>query len=174
MGLMETLEERYSCRDYLPREIEQYKINRLIAAAELAPSANNLKDTRFVLVTSKDKKNELAIASNNQMFLQNAGLIIAACSNSNHVMRCGVQSAPINAAIALENMALQAVEEGLTSCWIGSFYMEKVREILEIPSETKIYSMMAVGYPFLPQTRRKKGFSDSSDRFFLNNWKNLV
>ena len=62
-------------------------------------------------------------------------------------MRCGQAVAPIDVAIALEHICLQATELGLGTCWIGSFDPEKVRLILGIPDDIQIIELMAVGYP---------------------------
>jgi nitroreductase len=76
-----------------------------------------------------------------------AGAIIAACSNSDYVMRCGQAIAPIDISIALEHICLQATDLGLGTCWIGSFDPEKVRSTLDIPADIEIIELMAVGYP---------------------------
>ena len=98
-------------------------------------------------VTDKDKRTQVAHAAYEQMFLAEAGAIIVACSNSDYVMRCGQPIAAIDVAIALEHIALQAVEEGLATCWIGSFEPDKMRQILGIPQNITIIELMASGYP---------------------------
>ena len=147
MTVLEAIRKRYSCRAYQDRPIEQEKLDSIFEAARLAPSAKNLQDWRFVVVTDKENKRRLAEAANNQKFLENAGAIIIACSNSSEVMRCGQAVGPIDVAIALEHIALQATDLGLATCWIGSFYPEKVRPIVGIPENIAIIELMAVGYP---------------------------
>ena len=147
MTVEEAIHKRYSCRSYEDKSIEPEKMNKLIEAARLAPSAKNIQDWRFVIVTDKDLKLKLAAASFEQMFFANAAAIFVACSNSAYVMRCGQKIAPIDVSIALEHIALQAAELGLASCWIGSFYPDKVRELLGIPAEIEIIDLLPVGYP---------------------------
>ena len=122
MTILEAIRNRYSCRAYQDRPIEQEKLDKIFEAARLAPS-------------------------DNQRFLENAAAIIVACSNSDHVMRCGQAIGPIDVAIGLEHVCLQATELGLATCWIGSFYPDKVRPILGIPDDTAIIEKMALGYP---------------------------
>jgi nitroreductase len=169
MKILDAIANRYSCRRYLARPVEKEKIERIIIAADLAPSARGLRDTHFVMVTEESKKQGLAVAANNQAFVRDAGLVVVACSSSEHIMRCGQPSSPVNAAIALEHMALQSVEEGLASCWIGSFYPEQVKEVLKIPSETQVLYMMTIGYS-LDNSPIRKLKVDSSPRFFSNYW----
>jgi nitroreductase len=100
-----------------------------------------------VVVTDKETKRQVADTTNRPEVFEKAGAIIAACSNSDEVMRCGQAIGPIDVAIALEHIALQATELGLATCWIGSFYTDKVRAILDIPADVAIIELMAIGYP---------------------------
>ncbi len=147
MAVLEAIKKRYSCRSYLDKPVEREKLEQILEAARLAPSAKNLQDWRFVVVTDKDKKQKLAEAANNQTFIEKAGAIIIACSISKDVMRCGQPVAPIDVAIALEHICLQATELHLSSCWIGSFYPDKVRPMVNIPENVAIIELLAVGYP---------------------------
>ena len=147
MAVIEAIRKRYSCRAYQDRVIEREKLDEIFEAARLAPSAKNIQDWRFVVVTDKEKKRQVAENTNRPEVFEKAGVIIAACSNSDYVMRCGQAAGPIDVAIALEHISLQATELGLATCWIGSFYTEKVRTILSIPDDIVIIELMTVGYP---------------------------
>jgi len=147
MDVAEAIRTRYSCRNYQDKPVERDKLLAVLEAARSAPSAKNLQDWRFVVATDKQTKKKLAAAANNQTFLENAGAIIVACTVSDHVMRCGQAVGPIDVAIALEHMCLQATELGLATCWIGSFYPDKVRPILGIPETVTIIELLALGHP---------------------------
>jgi nitroreductase len=147
MEVIEAIRKRYSCRAYQDNPIEKEKLDCILEAARLAPSAKNLQDWRFVVVTDRQAKYRLAEAANNQMFIENAGAIIVACSISKEKMRCGQALGPIDVAIALEHISLQATELGLATCWIGSFYPDTVRKLIGIPENIDIIELMAVGYP---------------------------
>jgi nitroreductase len=147
MTVLEAIRKRYSCRAYQEKAIEQEKLDSILEAARLAPSARNLQDWRFVVVTQTDVKRRLAKCTNGPDAFEKAGAMIAACSNSGYIMRCGQAVAPIDVAIALEHICLQATELGLGTCWIGSFDPEKVRLTLGIPDDIEIIELMAVGYP---------------------------
>jgi len=147
MAVIEAIRRRYSCRSYQEKQIEPEILNEILEAARLAPSARNMQDWRFVVVTDKQTKQRLAEAANNQMFIAQADAIVVGCSATEHVMRCGQPTGPIDVAIAMEHIALQAAEVGLATCWIGSFYADKVRAILGIPEDIAIIQLMALGYP---------------------------
>lgn len=147
MDVAQAIRTRCSCRNYLDCSVEPEKLLAVLEAARQAPSAKNLQDWRFVVVTDKRTKKDLAAAANNQTFLENAGAIIIACTISDHVMRCGQAVGPIDVAIALEHMCLQATDLGLATCWIGSFYPDRVRPLVAIPDHVAIIELLALGYP---------------------------
>ena len=83
--------------------------------------------------------------------MRRAPVVIAACAETdNHVMKCGQLCYPIDVAIAIDHMTLQATAEGLGSCWIGSFEEEKVKEVLGIPESIRIVELLAIGYAAVP------------------------
>ena len=147
MDVAQAIRSRYSCRNYTGKPLERDKLRAVLEAARLAPSAKNLQDWRFVVVTDGQLKEKVAAAANNQTFLEAAGAIIIACTVSDHVMRCGQAIGPIDVAIALEHMCLQATELKLATCWIGSFYPDKIKQIAGIPEGVMIVELLALGYP---------------------------
>jgi nitroreductase len=147
MTILDAIRKRYSCRAYQDRSIEEEKLDTILEAARLAPSAKNTQDWRFVVVTDGEIKRQVAETTNRPEVFEKAGAIIAGCSNSDYVMRCGQAIAPIDVAIAMEHISLQAAELGLGTCWIGSFDPKKVRRILGIPDDINVIELMALGYP---------------------------
>jgi len=156
MDLYQAIKKRYSCRSYSPKPIESEKLERILEAARLAPSAKNLQDWRFVIITDEQKRKQLAIAANEQMFIATAPAIIVGCSNCDQTMRCGQKISSIDIAIAMEHIALAATAEELATCWIGSFYPEKVRKVLDIPENIEIIELMPIGYPADKETHKPR------------------
>ena len=64
-------------------------------------------------------------------------------------MSDGERSYPIDLAIALEHISLEAASLELVTCWIGAFYQDQVKEILGVPEDVRIVALMPVGYPKL-------------------------
>ena len=148
MDVLEVIKKRRSIRAYADKPVEREKLLRLLEAARLAPSASNRQEWRFVVVTDQQRRTELAQAANKQDFVGQAPVVIAACADTDgHVMRCGQPCYPIDLAIAVDHMTLQAVAEGLGTCWIGAFYEGPVREILGIPENIRVVELLTVGYP---------------------------
>ena len=157
MDVFEAIGRRYSCRAYMDTPIEPEKLDKVLEAARLAPSAKNQQDWRFVVVTETQTKKKLAVAANNQAFVGTAAAVIAGCSVSDLVMTCGQGIAAIDVSIAMEHIALQATELGLATCWIGSFFPEKVRAVLGIDDDVEIIELMTIGYPADEKKATKRG-----------------
>jgi len=147
MDFFEAVKKRYSCRAYQPRPVEAEKLDQIFEAVRLAPSAKNLQDWRFVIVTDEQTRRQLQAAAYNQPFVSQAPVVIVACSNMSYRMRCGQLVSPIDVSIALEHLALAATSLGLATCWIGSFYPDEVRRILDIPTDIEVVELMTLGYP---------------------------
>ena len=148
MALLEAIKNRYSVRSYLEKPVEKQKIDIILESARLAPSAKNFQDWRFIVVQDRLLKMRLMEAANNQAFVGQAPVVIVCCSvEPDYVMRCGQPVCSIDAAIALEHIALRAVEEGLGTCWVGSFYEDKVKAIFDIPGKVRVVQLMTLGYP---------------------------
>lgn len=158
MNVMEAIKERRSVRSYLPDEIHDNILLKIIEAARLAPSAKNLQAWKFIVVKDAEIKQKLALAAN-QMFLAEAPVIIAAiATDCEHLMRCGVPAYAVDLGIAVEHMALAAAEEGLGSCWIGAFDQHKAKEILHVPDNYTVVTIMPFGKP--NEAARKKSRKD--------------
>ena len=168
MDLYEAIRRRRSVRDYQEKPVEQDKLDRILEAARLAPSASNRQAWRFIVVRDAAKRRALAQASD-QDFVGQAPIVLAAVSlEPDRLMHCQVPAGPVDCAIALEHMALAAVAEGLGTCWIGAFYQDQVRQVLEIPPEAKVIELLTLGYPAdrsRPKTRKALGEIVCYDRW---------
>lgn len=149
MALLRQIQNRYSVRSYQPRPVEKEKLALVLEAARLAPSARNCQDWRFVVVQDAALRKNLSVAANNQAFVAEAPVVIACCGmHPTYTMRCGQPAYTIDLAIAIDHMTLQAVEEGLGTCWIGSFYEDQVKTILGIPAaDVRVVGLLTLGYP---------------------------
>lgn len=148
MTLIPHIQQRYSVRAYQNRPVEPAKLEAVLEAARLAPSARNVQEGRFVVVRDAALRAQLVAAANNQAFVGTAPIVIACCAvKTDYVMRCGQAAYPIDLAIAIDHMTLQAVAEGLGTCWIGSFYEDQVKALLGIPASVRVVELLTLGYP---------------------------
>lgn len=162
MNVFEAIKSRRSIRSYSDRKIEEDKLKKVLEAGRLAPSAGNMQEWKFVVVQDQDLKEKLGTAANNQRFIAKADVIIVGCATEiEEIMTCGQYTYPIDLAIAMDHMSLQAVQEGLGTCWIGAFKEDEVKKILGIPPEVRVVELMPLGYPlFMPEPRSRKKFED--------------
>ncbi len=148
MSIIEPIRQRRSIRTYLDKPVEREKVLRLLEAARIAPSAKNLQEWRFIVVTDAERRRLLAQNANTRPFVAEAPVVIVACAeHDNYRMRCGQLAYPIDVAIAIDHITLQAASDGLGTCWIGSFDEEPVKAILGIPESVTVVQMLTVGYP---------------------------
>lgn len=148
MNVSEAIRKRYSVRSYQDRPVEEEKLQRVMEAARFAPSANNKQEWRYVVVQDPETRKKLSEIARGQRFVAEAPVVIAACAvTDNHVMTCGQLCYPIDVAISIDHLTLQAVEEGLGTCWIGAFFEDRAKELLGIPETVRIVDLVTLGYP---------------------------
>jgi len=157
MTVQEAIRARTSVRAFSHEPIGPDTIARVMEAARLAPSARNIQEWRFVLVTDPLKRTRLGEAANGQRFVGDAPMIIVACAETDrHLMKCGHPAFLIDVAIALDHITLAAVEQGLGTCWIGAFDADGVRRIVGAPPEIEVVQIMPIGYPVNPMAASKR------------------
>ncbi len=160
MDVMEAIKRRCSVRSYQDRAVEKEKLEIILEAARLAPSASNRQEWRFIVVQDKNTRQRLMKAAKNQAFVGQASVVIVCCAETdNHAMSCSQLCYPIDVAIAIEHMALKATEEGLGTCWIGAFYEDQAKEILGIPKDIRVVELLTLGYPDKPCPSHKDRLS---------------
>jgi len=150
MDLVDAIRGRRSTRSFLDRAVEEEKLEKVLEAGRLAPSARNMQDWRFIVVRDEATRRRLAEAARNQEFVGQAPVVIAACGTSNLIMTCGQPAYAVDVAIALDHMTLAAFSLGLGSCWIGAFYEGQVKKILGVPDEVRVVALLPLGYPAGP------------------------
>ncbi len=157
MNVMDAVKKRKSIRHFKDKQVEEEKLNIILEAGRLAPSASNKQEWRFVIIRDLKIKEKLISAAGGQAFVGEAPVVIAACAQTDgHIMTCGQYCYPIDVAIALDHMTLAAVELELGTCWIGKFDEEKVKNILGIPAEIRVVELMPLGYPADPSPVEKR------------------
>lgn len=155
MRVLDIIRQRQSVRKYLPRVVEEAKIDNMLEAARLAPSSTNSQPWHFVVVKDRDLIKRIAnsvvmgVAVINK-WMEEAPVVIVGCVRPTLVQRIvslfGRYNHVIDLSIAMEHMVLVAQEEGLGTCWVGWFDERKVRQILKVPFGSKIVAMLTLGY----------------------------
>jgi len=147
MDFYDLIQTRKSVRRYTSDPVEPEKLERVLEAARLAPSASNMQDWRFVVVQEEKTRRRLSVAASGQAFVALAPVVVACCAEDDgHIMRCGLPRYPVDVAIAVDHMTLAATAEGLGTCWVCALDPTEVSRILSLPDAFKVVALLTVGY----------------------------
>ena len=148
MNVIDAIKARRSVRSYQDKPVEPQKLDQILEAARLAPSANNYQDWKFVVVQDAATRQALVKACHDQAFIAQAHVVIAACStNPSRAMASGQLASTTDLSIAVDHMTLAAVELGLGTCWIGAFDAPAVAKLLDVPDDAVVVHVLPLGYP---------------------------
>lgn len=162
MDVFEAISKRRSIRKYKTTAVEDDKLDKILEAARIAPSAGNRQEWKFLVVKDQKTRDKLVDAANGQKFVGEAPVTIVAISTeSERVMPCGQFAYTVDLSIAVSFMILEATELGLGTCWLGAYSEEEVKKVLEIPEEIRVPAMFTLGYADEdPGPRSRKPFSE--------------
>jgi nitroreductase len=148
MEFLELAKNRYSCRSYLKKEVEEEKIIKVLEAARIAPSAKNLQPWHFVIVDEEDNISEIRDCYNGR-WIDTAPMIIVACGDQKAAWHRsdGKNHMDIDLSIAIDHMTLAASDNGLATCWVCKFDVMEVAQILQLPDGVIPVAMIPIGYP---------------------------
>lgn len=162
----ELVRTRESCRDYDGgREAEKEKLEKIIEAARLSPSACNSQPWHFTVVSGKEKSPSIAKAvqklSLNKFTSSCPAFIVINEEEANLLSKAGGKMidqkfALTDIGIAAAHIVLAARELGLSTCIMGTFDEKKVREICGIAKNKRVRLVIAVGYAKSDEIREKK------------------
>ena len=155
MDVSAAISQRCSIRAYKSTEVEEEKLEKVLEAARLSPSASNRQDWKFIVVRNKEIRKKLARAAFGQSFIAEAPIIIVACGlDPNTMLACGQPMHTVDVSIAFAYMILQAYELGLGTCWIGAFSEDEAKKILNVPERIRVVAMTPLGYPNQPPSQK--------------------
>ena len=148
MDFLELTKKRYSVRAYKPDPIEDDKLQKVLEAARLAPTARNLQPFQFIVIHTKGKETELRRIYSDSWFVQ-APIVICACGipSQSWVRSDGKNYCEVDATIAMDHLILAAADLGLGTCWIGAFNPDAAREVLSLPDDVEPIAFTPLGYP---------------------------
>jgi len=161
MEFSELVRKRYSVRSYRRDPVEPDKLQYVLDAARLAPSACNLQPLQILVIPTADREQELQRIYMKEWFVQ-APLILCVCGLPGlaWVRRDGKSYLTVDAAIVMDHMILAATDRGLGTCWIAAFDAAAAREVLNIPKDVEPLLFTPLGYPAdQPSDKERKPLS---------------
>jgi nitroreductase len=164
--LLELINKRQSDRAYLSNPIEEDKLERILEAGRLAPSACNAQPWKFIVVDQQELKNKIADCTSSKIlgmnhFTKQAPIhIVIVEEKANFTSNAGSliknkQFPLIDIGITAEHICLQATAEDLGTCMLGWFDETKVKKLLNIPKSKRVPLIITLGYP-ASETREKR------------------
>jgi len=153
----ELIQKRRSVRDYCDTPIERWKLEELIEAVRLSPSASNSQPWKLIIVDDPVIKDRVAratystLVSFNKFAPQAPVIAVLTIERPRIITQIGGRLKDrefplIDIGIAAAHFCLQAADLGLGTCMIGWFDEARIKEVLAIPDNSRIGLVITVGY----------------------------
>lgn len=149
MEYTQLIASRYSVRAYRSDPVEDEKLQAVLEAARLAPTAANRQPFQLIVLQTAKRKAEIGRIYHRPWFVQ-APLVIAVCAISSQAWvrdSDRFNARLIDAAIVADHLILAAANLGLGTCWIAAFSVEAARKVLQLPEEVEPVIFTPLGYP---------------------------
>ena len=148
MEFSELIRKRYSVRAYKPDLVEEEKLQQVLEAARLAPTAANRQPFQLIVISTADREAELKRIYP-EAWLVEAPLVICACGARDRgwTRSDGLSYVDVDVAIAMDHLILAATDLGLGTCWIAAFDPAAAREVLDLPDGVEPLIFTPLGYP---------------------------
>jgi len=177
MDVLECIKTRRSVRKFKDKPVPFELVGNVLDAGRLAPSAGNVQEWNFILITEFKARESIAMAACMQTWMSDAPVHIVVCSNPSKSERFygdkGEKMYCIqNASAAVENMLLAAHAQGIGACWVGACDEDKIKNILGIPGNVRVMGIIPLGFadeePLMPE---KYPLTDVA---FVEKWGNRI
>ena len=156
MTFLDLIKQRYSCRSYQNKRVEQEKLDYVMECVRLAPSAVNKQPWVFRIVENEDDKSKLHTCYSRVWFQTAPMYIICSILHDEEWVRSdGKHHGDIDIAIAVEHLCLAATEQGLATCWVCNFDAAKCKQLFSIADNEEPAVLIPIGYA-ADEAREKK------------------
>ncbi len=162
MEYFELIKKRYSVRAYQSKPVEDEKLQKVLEAANIAPTASNRQPFGFIVVHTQGRELELKRIYRPEWFYQ-APIVICGCALPDEAWsrKDGKNYGEVDTTIAMDHLILAAADLGLGTCWIAAFDPSIAREVLGLPENVEPIAFTPLGYPADdPVPKSRKALSD--------------
>ena len=151
MDFMDVCRERYSVRQFDPRPVEEDKLNQILEAGRLAPTACNYQPQRIYVVRSDETRAKLASVTR---MTYGAPVILLVCYDRNKSWKNTVKTfgeeydgGEMDACIVGTQMMNMATELGLGTLWARGFSAKQIHDVFDLPENIVVSFILDIGYP---------------------------
>jgi nitroreductase len=162
MDFQELVTKRYSVRAYKSDPVEEEKLDKVLEAAILAPTAANRQPFRIYVIHTKGREEALKRIYSRDWFVV-PPYVLCVCGVPGEAWVRKYDDAnyyQVDAAIVMDHIVMAATDQGLGTCWIAAFNPEEARQVLELPEDEVPVVFTPLGYPadeLRPKQRRERG-----------------
>ncbi|MDD3340003.1 MAG: nitroreductase family protein [Lachnospiraceae bacterium] len=145
MNFLNIAKSRYSVRNYNGKKVEEDKLNKILEAAHVAPTAANLQPVHLIVVQEEPGLAKINKAAN----IYKAPLAIIVCSDHSKAWTRpfdNKQTADIDASIITDHMMLAAFELGLGTVWVCYFKPDVIKNEFDLPDDLEPVNILVIGY----------------------------
>ncbi len=150
MDTFECIRTRRTTRTFLPQEIPANTMHRILEAGRLTPSARNRQPWHLIAIRDQALLQRLAPLCTTGQFIEQARFAVAIVTDPTNRWH------EIDGARAVQNMELAGWNDGVGTCWIGSLERDKIKELLDIPPQLHLLTILPFGYPTEPDAPRRR------------------
>ena len=147
MTFLELAKARYSVRTFKTEPVETEKLNAILEAGKVAPTACNNQPQKIYVVKEEEKRARLGEVCPCTF---NAPVILVIGFDKTrdwkNKLMPGYGSGETDAAIVCTHMMLEAWEQGIGSCWVGWFNADTISEVLGLPENIQVTALLPIGY----------------------------
>ena len=157
-SFLDLARNRYSVGSFTKAAVEEEKLNAVLEAARMAPTAANRQPFRFIVIRTAGKESALERIYDRKFFLE-APLLVCACTVPSEAWTRsdGKNYSDVDVAIAVDHLTLAAASLGLGTHWVAAFDTGAAREALGIPEGVEPVVFTPLGYPAdRPRAKQRK------------------
>ncbi len=152
MNVYEAILKRRTIRKFTQQTIDRDILKKLVNAARVAPQGANLQPLKYIIIDEQTLLPAIFETTKWAGYLyphatpeaEERPVAYIVILNDLNIKKAGWE---IDAGAAIENLILAAMQEEIGTCWLGAIDRNKIKEILNIPNQYHVESMVALGYP---------------------------
>lgn len=146
MNFLELAAKRYACKNYSDTPVEKEKLDAILEAGRLAPTAKNLQEQHVYVLQSPEA---LAKIDAETPCRYGAPIVLAVAFDKNNVYTYPGEkytSGKEDATIVATHMMLAAASLGVDNCWLNRFDPDVLAKSLGLPENEEIAMLLDLGY----------------------------
>ncbi len=148
MDFLELAESRYSVRSFSDKPIEREKMDKILRAGQVAPTAINSQPQKIYILKSKEA---LAKAGTLTKSVYGAPVVLMCCVDTSRACNCaaepGYSTGEMDVSIVCTHMMMEAWDLGIGSVWVRGFNADQAAKTFGLPENIRPVCLLPIGYP---------------------------